>query len=279
MSTICIVGARSAMAQEVATYLRDAGHTVVTAGRKECDIVCDVTKPFALPDKLDAVVNFAAAFGSDDDADVVMAVQTNVLGVLHTCMAARKAGAHMIQVSSMSAVLVADSPYYTAYAITKRQADELAAYYCKQHSVPLTILRPSQLYGTSPLLARHQPFFYIIIDKAAKGEDVTIYGRHDPKRNFLHIADFAELVKRTVERSVTGTYPCLYPDNTTYGDIARTAQNIFAKKGSIVFLDDKPNIPDNVFTMDLSIYEQTGYRAQVSLAAGIRRLQQAREGE
>jgi len=175
MSRILIVGARSALAQTVISVLAER-HEVVTAGRANCDVVCDITQSITIPEGIDVVINFAAAFKSKTDQEIIDIYQTNVLGSLRVCMAACEAGVkHVVQLSSLSAVLSADSPYYTAYAVTKRQADEAAEYYCAQAGLPLTILRPSQIYGNSSDFARHQPFFYSIIDSAALGEDITIF--------------------------------------------------------------------------------------------------------
>jgi nucleoside-diphosphate-sugar epimerase len=51
------------------------------------------------------------------------------------------------------------SPFYSSYALTKKQGDELAESYCRANKIPLTILRPSQIYGDSDSFAKHQPFF------------------------------------------------------------------------------------------------------------------------
>jgi nucleoside-diphosphate-sugar epimerase len=82
--------------------------------------------------------------------------------------AKRKNVNHVVVVSSCYSLLGEDSPHYTQYAITKRHADELATYYCKANSIPLSIVRPSQLNGDSYTFKKNQPFFYFMIDKAKK---------------------------------------------------------------------------------------------------------------
>ena len=57
---ILVIGANSALAKVVIPVLA-ANNTVITAGRQDCDVYCDITKELSLP-KADVVINFAAAF-------------------------------------------------------------------------------------------------------------------------------------------------------------------------------------------------------------------------
>lgn len=275
--TILIIGANSALAQAVISLLA-AQHTIITAGRDGCDIYCDVAVDVQIPEGVSAVINFAAVFGTTTDVSIVEAYQANLLGSLRVCMAAHKVGvSHVIQISSLSAVLTVDSPYYNTYALTKRQADESASYYCAQVSLPLTILRPSQIYGNNPNFARHQPLFYDIIDKAANGQDVTIFGSHDARRNYIHSQDVSQIISLCLERTITGTYVCSYPSDVTYSELAQLAQGVFKKGGAIRFQEDKPDIPDNVFDNSGDIYHQIDYLPQISLETGIASIKAFRE--
>lgn len=276
--TIFVIGAMSALAQGAIRVL-SVENKIVTGGRTGCDVLCDIRHPIVIPDGVDVVLNFAAAFGGDDDDAILDAVRTNELGVLNVCIAAHTAGvSHVVNVSSMSAVLAPDSPYYSIYAITKRHGDELARQYCDKHNLPLTVLRPSQLYGTDAGIAKHQPFFYQVIEKAENGEDIFIYGTHDALRNYLDVSDLSEVIARIINRNIEGTYPCLYPENVSFATLAKTAQSVFGKGGEIVFLEDKPDTPDNVFDMDLSVYEKIDYRPRVTLEEGIRNIQMRKKG-
>jgi len=270
--TVFIIGANSAVAKETIRLLR-VSNTVITGGRAHCDVYCDITQPLVIPDGVDVVVNFAAAFDESSDAAIMNIVQTNSVGMLHICMASKKAKvAHVINISSLSAVHSKESPYYSFYALSKRNGDDLAELYCKRNELPLTILRPSQVYGSDVAFAAHQPFLYHIIGRAEKGEDITVYGNNDALRNYLYVTDLGETVNRVITQSFEGTYPCLYPTNVRFTEIAQVAQETFKKGGRTVFLDGKPDIPDNVFDLDVSIYEKIGYYPQVTLEQGIQKI-------
>lgn len=273
---ILVIGANSAFAKVAIPVLAE-DNTVVTAGRKNSDIYCDVAEAVTIPGGIDVVINFAAAFGGDSDEDILNAQKTNSLGTLNVCVAAKKVGVkHIVNISSLFAVLGESSPYYSIYAITKKHADQLAQFYCEINRIPLTIIRPSQIYGDNDNFAKHQPFFYQIIDKAQNGEDISIYGKNDALRNYIHCADLGEVINRIVKKRIEGVYSCMYPSDVTYSQIAHTAQRVFGKGGKIIFLKDKPDIPNNIFTKDLTIYEKTGYTPEISIKAGLTRIREYR---
>lgn len=275
---VLIIGAGSALAKVVISLLNERGYTVVTAGRTHGDVRIDLKTSFDIPADVDVVINCAATFESETDEAWLETEETNALGALRVCMAARKAGVrHVVHISSLSAVLPKSSPYYSAYAITKRNGDDLAEQYCMQFDVPLTILRPSQIYGDDAAFAAHQPFIYHILDRAERGEDITIYGEHDALRNYLHAEDLAEMIERTIDRNVTGTYACQYPSDVRFSEIAETAQAVFGKGGTTTFLKDKPPTPDNIFAKDADFYEKIAFRPQISLQDGFRGIQLYRE--
>ncbi|MDB5177145.1 MAG: NAD-dependent epimerase/dehydratase [Candidatus Saccharibacteria bacterium] len=269
---ILIVGANSTVAKAVISKLTNE-HTVITAGRKDCDLIFDLRKSIKIPKDVDAIFNFTAAFGGESNDDIRNTFETNVLGALNLCIAAADAGIkHIIQLSSVSALIPEGAPYYSIYGLTKKQADEVMQLYCKNKGIALTIVRPSQIYGESDVFARHQPFIYLAADLAQKGEDITIYGQHDALRNYIFIDDLTEVLCKIVAKKIDGVFLCTYPDDVSYGYVAEVAQKVFHGSGAVKFLKDKPNIPDNVFPRDESIYEKTGYMPKIDLEEGFRRI-------
>jgi nucleoside-diphosphate-sugar epimerase len=275
--TVLVIGANSALAKDALPVLARE-NTVITAGRQDCDVYCDVAEAVTIPENVDVVINFAAHFGGTGDEEISDAVRTNVIGMLNICKAAKQAGvAHTVNISSIFTVLDKTSPSYSIYALTKKQADELAEFYCRTNGISLATLRPSRIYGDSDNFAKNQPFLYHLFDMAQQGEDITLYGTHDASRNYLHSADLAEIIARVVAAQVNGTYACVYPTNNTYSQIAQAAQKVFGRGGNVVHLQDKPNIPDDTFPLDQSLYTKIDYQPSISIEDGIRRVKQYRE--
>lgn len=279
MSTLLVIGASSTVARAVLPQLA-ATHKVITAGRRDCDVYCDVTKNVSIPKGVDAIINFAAAFKDETDEDFERAVQTNVLGTLRICEAAHTAGIkHVVHISSIFALLKKGEPNFKLYSLTKRQGDELAEFYAEKNDLPLTILRPSRIYGDTNEFAKGQPIIYQLIGQAANGEDIVLYGKNDSRRNYIHVADLAEIIERVIDSTVTGTYACIQSENISFTKIAHSAQEIFGKGGSITFDKEKPDVPDDKLFDDMSLYPKINFAPVIGMAEGIRRIKEKREGE
>src|ERR1700712_4514734 len=92
---ILIAGGNSNIGRALKTVLSEWA-TVITAGRKNCDIYLDLTDPIdkmQLPSNIDVVINAAAHFGGKTAKDIYDAENTNVLGTLKLCEVSVKAKA------------------------------------------------------------------------------------------------------------------------------------------------------------------------------------------
>ena len=272
---LLLVGGTSALGSVLRPVLSEFAD-VTTAGRRDCDLHIDLAgsaETITWSERFDAVIQVAAQFGGDEDAAMLEAEHVNVLGTLRLCQAARKAGAgHFVLISSIFALLPESSPQFGIYALSKRHGEELARFYCKSHALPLAIVRPSQIYGSSERFRRHQPFFYAMADRAERGDDITLYGTHDPRRNYIHAEDVASAIAKVVERRVEGAYACQYPSDVTYAQIARAAYVAFGANNVVHFREDQPDIPDNVFELDDTLYREIEWAPQVSIADGMKKL-------
>ena len=274
---VLIFGGNSLLARDVHRLLsRNCG--VVTAGRRGCEVFTDVCQRVEIPDGIDTVINCAAHFGGRTDDSIEAAVETNVMGLLKICKAASRSGIkHIVNISSIFATLPPTSPSYTAYAFTKKHGDELAEYYCALNHLPLLTLRPSRIYGDSIEFARNQPFLYHMIDRAERGEEIVIYGSNDPVRNYIHSLDVAEVIARSLECGLTGTYACTFPQDRTYSEIAGCAGKVFGANSGLSFARDKPDIPDDAYFFDSSLYDRIGFVPGISMELGLGRIKQHRE--
>lgn len=272
---ILIVGGTSSTGRALKPVLSEFSK-VITAGRKKCDVTFDLNDPIkkiTLPNDIDTVVHVAAHFGGKTAKEILEAENINVLGTLKLCQAAVNARVkHFVLISSMSVSLKKNSEYYSIYAISKRHSEEVAQFYCSTHSLPLAILRPSQIYGNGDSFRRHQPFFYIIVDKAEKGEDIAIYGSNDALRNYMHIDDLTNIIARVVRNKVEGIYPCTHTTDVTFSQIAKAALLAFNSKANVHFLKAKADIPDNIFEKDDSLYRKIDFYPQIFIEDGMKKI-------
>jgi nucleoside-diphosphate-sugar epimerase len=256
---------------------------VITAGRNNCDIYLDVTAPtdeIVLPYDVDVVIHTAAHFGGKSGTDIIEAENINVIGTLKICEAAARARAkHFIFISTAFSVLPATSPSYNIYSISKRHAEEAVTLFCNSAVLPLTILRPSQVYGSEEHFRKHQPFFYAIIDKAEQGKDVILYGTNDPKRNYIHINDLTNIIANVVKNKIEGIYGCANTLFVTYSEIAGAAYKAFGTIGKVLFLSQKKDVPDNLFEIDDRLYKKLGIYPVISIEEGVQMIANFRHSQ
>lgn len=271
---ILLSGGHSSLAQVLRPVLESFAQ-VLTAGRRGCDVELDLTWPaerFVLPPGLDAVIHLGANFGGRDFDSMLAAEVVNVLGSLKLANACTASGVgHLMLVSSIFAGLDENSPFFNSYTLSKRHAEELTQLYCRENGLPLAILRPAQLYGEGESFRRHQPILYALLDRAQRGEDIVIYGNNDAHRNFIHVEDVAEVFARVVQHRVEGRYDCAAVSNVRFSEIAAAAVAAFGSTSSIRFDSSRPDIDDNGFTGDESLYRLIDYFPRISLAEGLAR--------
>jgi nucleoside-diphosphate-sugar epimerase len=278
---ILIVGGSSALAQVLQPAL-SLFAKVLTAGRSGCNVPLDLSWPdeqFHLPEGIDTVIQLASHFGGKDFDGMLAAEQVNVLGTLKLCHACTRAGVrHLLLVSSIFAGLGEDSPFYGSYALSKRHAEEVTRLYCASFNLPLTILRPAQIYGVGESFRKHQPFLYSIIDKAENNEEIVFYGANDAQRNLIHAEDVAEIIARVTQQRIEGIYTCPSPVNVRYSEIAAAAIAAFGSSSTIRFAPDKPTISDNAFAPDDRLYHRIGFFPRITLALGVKKEAARRKG-
>jgi UDP-glucose 4-epimerase len=270
---VLIVGGTSSLATALRPALARVAQ-VQTAGRQGCDHGLDLAasaEGMVLPAGFDVVVNTASHFGGTTAAAMDQAVAINVQGTLRLAEASARAGvAHFVQISSVFALLPSSSPFFSAYAATKRQTDELLQLWSRSQTTKLTVLRPSQFYGAGEATRRHQPFLCTLVDKAAKGEDITLFGSHDAQRNFIHIDDVAATIAACVEQGLAGTYACQYPKDHGFGEIARAAVQAFGTASRVDFDPSRPDVVDNVLPIDPTLFDKLGIQPRINLVEGMR---------
>jgi nucleoside-diphosphate-sugar epimerase len=269
---ILIVGGVSALGIALNEAFK-ASNNVITAGRRGCDITVDITddcEGITFPDGIDIVIHTAAHFGGTEAKDILAAINVNVLGTAKVCKAAIDAGVkHFVLISSIFVFKGSMGIRDDAYSISKRHSEEVATLLCSKFSIPLTILRPSQIYGNTHSFSSRQPFLSRIIDKALMGEPIDIYGSRDAKINLIHIKDLVKIVSHIIIQKLTGVYSCCHPINTSYCEFAKTAFSIVDKRPMIRFLNEMRDIEDLIFENDLMLYSAIEFSPETNLREGI----------
>ena len=280
VNKILIIGSNSVLGRSAGEVLKKT-HLVFYAGRKNADYYLDLhgNDLSAFDDvSFDVVLHFASDFGGDSYEDFARCFRVNVAGTLLVCHLAEKVKAkHLIIISSVSALYKTTFPLSSAYSLSKKQADDLAILYTTKNKMPLTIIRPSQVYDTASLCQKHQPLFYHIVKKASHGENITFYGQNNAIRNYLHIQDLTECILRTVKLQITGVYCCTHAKSVRLCTIANTAYEVFKTSGEIIFDSSKESILDLPVFSGYDFYKKIGYFPKITLKKGLTAIKEFQE--
>lgn len=267
---ILIIGGNSSVSRHLKPLLSE-NHEIITVGRRDCDINLNRNKSLAdqLPDHADIVIHTAAAFGRATDKEIYETEKYNVLDTMDLCFHLKKMNVkHFIFISSIFVHLKKTSPLHSIYNISKQHAEEIIEYCLKRDEISYTILRPSQLYGNDPAFIKHHPFLYQLIEMAAKGEKITLFGKIGGSANYLHINDFTETIYRVIKKGVFGVYDCTTKTPNTYLEIARKVFELTNNPVDIEFIKDRKESGQG-FTFDDTIYKKIDFFPKMSIKDGL----------
>ncbi len=160
-------------------------------------------------------------------------VEINVNGLLNVLEEASDAGVQKIVFAS-SAANYGDNPVVpkvetmcpepkSPYAITKLDGEYYLEMFRAEGRIQTTSLRFFNVFGPRQdpkgAYAAAVPIF---IEKAVKGEDITVYGDGEQTRDFIYVADIVgALVFAAMHPEMHGTYNAGYGGQITINDLAR----------------------------------------------------------
>jgi len=230
----------------------------------------------------DVVFHLAANINVDQSLkDPKSFVDVNVVGTFNILEAVRANGIRMIHASTCevygdghdlkanelldeTAEMKPNSPY----AATKAGADRLCYSYYKSFGVPVTIVRPFNIFGERQKSGTFGALIPILVRKAMTGDTLTVFGDGLATRDYLHVSDLVrayELVLETIGlegKSINFGSGV----NTSVNDIA----TYIAKKFNAE-IKHGPARPGEVqrFPADISYAKSLGFSPKISIYEGI----------
>lgn len=202
LSEILVTGASGFVGGRLVVALRAQGHTVREFSLEDGDIT---RAEFSFPGVRHVYHLAARTFVPDSWRAPLLFFETNVLGVANVLEFCRRQQASLTLVSSYVygqprwLPISEDHPVeaFNPYALTKLLAEEIACFYRDKYTVPLTIVRPFNLYG--PGQASH--FLVPLLVQQAL-DPTTEYIEVDderPRRDLLFIDDLIALLVACLE--------------------------------------------------------------------------------
>ena len=192
MSEVLVTGAAGFIGTHLLARLRDDGHRVHGIDIADGDIAAAET--WANLPKADAVVHLAArSFVPDSWREPTAFLRDNVLGTAHALDYARAHGARVLFLSSYmygattvlpipeTAPVVAQNPY----ALSKHLGEELCRFHAERFGIPVTVLRPFNVYGAGQSDRFLVPW---IIQQIRAGGPIRVKDL-EPRRDYVYVED------------------------------------------------------------------------------------------
>jgi nucleoside-diphosphate-sugar epimerase len=268
-----------AMKADVRCFVHPATSTVQVAGSEE-SVEGDITDAgaiYAATDDVSTIIHLAgisavgAAQAAPDDA-----FRVNTLGTWNVLEAARRRRDIRVVVMSTAHVfgpaarlpVVEDHPVAPAsiYASTKLAADIMALAYARNFGVPVTVLRPFNIYGPRQSTAAVIPS---IVAQAVSGQPVQVRDVR-PRRDFIYIQDVVEaLLLAAATESAAGQAVILASgEAVSVASIVRRVVTLITGRDAAEPEEPEPST-DCVFGDAARARSLLGWRPRFDLAAGL----------
>jgi UDP-glucose 4-epimerase len=125
---------------------------------------------------------------------------------------------------------------------------------CSNLNIPLTILRPSLLYGVEDPHNGYGPnqFFRL----ANKGQSIVLFGEGEELRDHVYIEDVAEIASRVIDKGMTGIFNIATGQVFSFRDVAEKIKKLVDPYIKIEFLPRSGPMPHNGYrSFDTSLIQ------------------------
>jgi GDP-L-fucose synthase len=273
-------------------------HELVTATRSELDLTRQAgVEEFIRSEKPSVAIIAAAKVGGIHANDTYPAefIYENLMIAANLIHACYRAGVSRVLFLGSSCIypklapqpmpedcLLTSSlePTNEAYAIAKIAGLKLCQYYRKQHGVLFHSAMPTNLYG--PGDNYHPENSHVIPAmlrrfheaKESGAGSVTIWGTGKPKREFLHVDDFAAACMHLIGLADPPDWVNVgFGDDISMMDLARLIAKVTGFDGEIL---NDPTKPDGTprKLLDCSLLRSLGWGPEVALPEGLEKTYQ-----
>lgn len=226
---------------------------------------------------IDTVIHLAArSFVPESWQDPPAYYRANTLAAANVLEYCRRSGSRLVLVSSYvygtPRYLPIDEDHpleaFNPYGHSKILAEEIARYYARTFGVPVSIVRPFNLYGPGqrdsfliPTLIRQ------VLDPSRERIEVL---DARPRRDFLYIGDFVDLLARLAASPATGVFNAGSGVSTGIAELVHLLCRLARVSKPLADLG-RPR-PDEVLDMHASIEKagrELGWRPATTLEQGL----------
>lgn len=279
------------MRYEDTIYTLDVRSPIKELATEVHHIKKDITNLEALVERLRPLnIDVAVHLAAQITGPLPQVLRTNVNGTANLLQALRPHQPKLIIIASTAAQLYRNAQYMpidekhpitpvTTYGLSKHLTEEVARFYYRVHSMPITIFRQTNVYGLAPT-QKYTVINKFVEDARTKGY-ITIFGDGRQVRNFIHIDDLVEYYIEAIhypspERLAGQIFNISGPEECQIKNLAeKIASHISSRTNKKVeIVHGPPSIPPE---QDIHIFNISSRKAQlffsckpkITLAEGI----------
>jgi UDP-glucose 4-epimerase len=156
------------------------------------------------------------------------------------------------------------------YAITKLDGEYYCQMFANEGKIQTTSLRYFNVFGPrQDPKSQYAAAVPIFIDRACKGEPITIFGDGEQTRDFVYVKDVvAANVFFATQSDRTGVFNVAYGKRITINDLANTICKQFGSKSEIKHLAERPGDVKHSMAA-IEKLQSAGFVPQGSLQKGL----------
>jgi nucleoside-diphosphate-sugar epimerase len=271
--SVLVTGADGFIGAHLVKALRAAGHVVCTHSTRQGDIKnCRLSF-----EGVSHVFHLAArTFVPDSWSAPLSFYEVNLLGTVNVLEFCRARGASVTLVSSYVYGPSARLPIsegeplcaFNPYSHTKILAEETGLYYQRQFGVPVTIVRPFNVYG--PGQDRRFLIPTILTQAIDPGQAAIVVADLRPRRDYIFVADLISLLVGTTFRREGGIFNAGSGSSWGVGDVIAIVNGLLPVPKPV--RANGPKRPDEVLDVIADISrarDEFGWEPRVTLRDGL----------
>lgn len=153
----------------------------------------------------------------------------------------------------------------TPYGLSKLLLEEYYLFAQRILNIPVTIFRLSQVYGPGAHPFNALPKF---LDLAVQGETITVFGKGEEKRTYVHVHDVVQAVLLAVQKKKTGIYNVAGTETCSLRQLLNMVQKQSPQPVKIIFAKRQKLLQHQKMSI-AKIQRELGFRPLISLEQGI----------